>query len=334
MADIPVIDVGALRQGVPGRPEAVAAVADACRRYGFFQVTNHPIPAADIAAVWQAAREFFALPMAAKRQLARSLGNPMGYYDRELTKNRRDRKEIFDFAHVPHPELPDDHPDNVSPIDGRNQWPDALPAFRQVMTAHFAECASLSRALLDAFADHLGVGRDVFRGACGRRHASFMRLNHYPVEDVLDASERAAAPAVGEFALSPHTDAGVLTVLLQDGNGGLQVEGEDGWMDVPPVDGALVINVGDMMQVWSNDYFRAVNHRVIPVRGAARYSVPFFFNPRYDAVCTPLVRDGDTARYLPVTWGDFRRERARGDFADYGTEIQISALRGGAEGNP
>jgi len=331
MSDIPVIDIRTITSASSEGAETVRALGEACRTFGFFQVIGHDMSRTHLDRVWSSAKQFFALPLAEKRQLSRSLQNPMGYYDRELTKNKRDQKEIFDFVNVPHPTLPDDHPDNVSSVDGMNRWPESMPEFRTIMKEHFSLCTELAHKLLDAFCVDLAIQPGFFRSAFGSDHASFMRLNHYPVDDVLEESERNSVTALGELALGQHTDAGVLTVLMQDGNGGLQVEVDGNWMDVPPTDGAFVINVGDMMQVWSNDHFRAANHRVVPVRRASRYSIPFFFNPAYETVCEPIVRSGEVSRYRPVKWGDFRSERAKGDFADYGKEIQITALRDAAE---
>ncbi|MGI9623106.1 MAG: 2OG-Fe(II) oxygenase family protein, partial [Acidimicrobiales bacterium] len=130
-----------------------------------------------------------------------------------------------------------------------------------------------------------------------------------------------------DMALHHHSDAGALTVLAQDDVGGLQVRHGDGWIDVKPITGAVVINTGDIMQVWSNDRFQAALHRVSPRTNQTRYSLPYFFNPSYDTVYAPLngaVADGVGARYKPINWGDFRHGRAEGDFADYGPEVQIS----------
>ena len=132
------------------------------------------------------------------------------------------------------------------------------------------------------------------------------------------------------MALHHHSDSGALTVLLQDDVGGLQVEHNGTWLDVEPRSDAFVINTGDIMQVWSNDRFGAALHRVAPRIRAERYSVPYFFNPSYDTDYAPLpgaVAPDGRPHYRSLNWGDFRQARADGDFADYGTEIQISQFR-------
>jgi isopenicillin N synthase-like dioxygenase len=129
------------------------------------------------------------------------------------------------------------------------------------------------------------------------------------------------------MALHHHSDSGALTLLLQDDVGGLQVEHDGEWIDVEPLPGAIVVNTGDMMQVWSNDRYQAALHRVVPRTDTARYSLPYFFNPSYATDYSPLpgsIRLGDAAHYRPINWGDFRQARADGDFADYGAEVQIT----------
>lgn len=138
------------------------------------------------------------------------------------------------------------------------------------------------------------------------------------------------------LGVSRHTDAGALTVLLQDSVSALEVytgskqDFSDGtWVPVTPVSGGLTINVGDMLQVWSNDVFKAAEHRVKASTGnRTRLSVPFFYNPSYTALVTPKLSSRHlVARYRPILWGDFRRERFLGDFSNRGREVQIEDYR-------
>jgi isopenicillin N synthase-like dioxygenase len=326
--DVPVIDLGGRREEVPP-PPVVDAVADAAATYEFFQVVDHGIPADEIEAIWGATRAFFDLDAPVKLALSRSRDNTRGYYDRELTKNRRDLKEVLDIAQVPYPDLPDDHPANALAVDGRNQWPD-LPGFRDTVNTHLAMCDELATWLLAAFALGLGEAPDRLDACYRPVHTSFLRMNHYPLEDPLPADDVCDVASLGDMALHHHTDAGALTVLFQDDVGGLQVEIDGEWIDVAPVPGAAVINSGDIMQVWSNDRFRAASHRVRPVVDRARYSLPYFFNPGYETEYAPLpgsIAPGDTAHYRSINWGDFRQARADGDYADYGAEVQIADFR-------
>ena len=122
-----------------------------------------------------------------------------------------------------------------------------------------------------------------------------------------------------------HSDAGALTLLWQSDTAGLQVYRDGHWYLIPPIHDAFVINIGDMMQVWSNDLYTAPQHRVIAMDEVDRFSFPYFCNPSYQAVIAPL--GAAEPHYRPINWGEFRRRRADGDFADYGSEIQIGDYR-------
>jgi isopenicillin N synthase-like dioxygenase len=129
------------------------------------------------------------------------------------------------------------------------------------------------------------------------------------------------------MALNHHTDAGAITLLLQDRQPGLEVYRDGVWHLVEPTDDAIVVNIGDIVQVWSNDRYQAALHRVIANAEAERFSVPFFFSPAYSTDYAPLattVSSRTPARYRPINWGDFYRRRAAGDYADFGEEVQIS----------
>ena len=310
-ASVPVIDLS------EGDASVVEAVGRACADWGFFQIVGHRVDPGVTEAAMAETRAFFALPMAAKRALSRSRDNPWGFYDRELTKNVRDKKEIFDIG-----------PESVpgDPFAGRTPWPAERPAFEPAMRAFFTACESLAACLTDLVSRSLGAAPDELGGAFAPTHTSFLRLNHYPVEDPLGAEADGGAG----LGIHHHTDAGAVTVLLQDRMSGLQVYRDGAWHTVIPLDGAFVVNIGDMVQVWSNDLYRAPIHRVLAMDTAERYSLPFFYNPGYEARIAPLailLGGAQAPHYVPIPWGEFRRRRADGDFADYGSEVQISDYR-------
>ena len=327
MPSVPILDLDACAG--PPTDEIVAAVADAAERFGFFQIVNHGIANEQIEDLWNITRSFFAQPLDIKRQIVRTKENSRGYYDRELTKNARDQKEVLDIAHVPFPNRADDDPANFHSIDGINQWPE-LAGFRQTVITHLENSNRLAHWLLEAFCRGLGEHAEHLHQHFGADQTSFLRMNHYPLDDVLPDDEVADVTPLGDMALHHHSDAGALTLLLQDDVGGLQVEHRGEWIDVAPTPGAIVVNTGDMMQVWSNDRYHAALHRVAPRVTAARYSLPYFFNPSYSTSYAPLpgsIAPHDSAHYRPIIWGDFRQARADGDFADYGAEVQISDYR-------
>jgi len=254
-----------------------------------------------------------------KEAVLRTRENPWGYYHNELTKNQRDKKEVFDYT-----------TDGQDPIyRAENRWPDLDDEFRDTMRNYLVACENLSLTLLQAFCVGLDLPADFMRKDFADNHTGFIRLNHYPVTDPLSQTS-VPHQAEADLGVHHHTDAGALTVLLQDSVGGLQVFRDGYWHDIRPVDGAMVINTGDMMQVWSNDIYQAAIHRGLAMENTDRYSIPFFFNPQAGTRVSPLptvVSEDHPARYREINWSDFRGQRTDGDYADYGPEVQISQYR-------
>lgn len=303
----------------PAARVAIDEIATACREWGFFQIINHGVPAELVADVVAKSEQFFAAPLATKESVLRSRENPWGYYNNELTKNQRDKKEVFDYT-----------TDGADPIyHAENRWPHLNTDFRGSMREYLAACESLSLNLLQAFCVGLDLPEDFMRADFAGCHTGFIRLNYYPVKDPMQDASVPHQPEA-DLGVHHHTDAGALTVLLQDSVGGLQVYRDGYWHNIPPVRGAFVINTGDMMQVWSNDIYQAAIHRVLAMDTRDRFSIPFFFNPAANAVVSPLpvvANDARPARYKRIHWSDFRGQRTDGDYADYGPEVQISQYR-------
>ena len=318
---VPVIDIAELIRDAnsPAAADAIGQIAGACRTWGFFQVVNHGISSQRIAEVWRQTHAFFALPVDEKLEILRSRENPWGFYNNELTKNQRDKKEVFDFTR-----------EDFDPIYRRhNRWPRNPPGFRAVMTDWLDACTELSLKLLEGFCLGLDLPADFMHRDFAENHTGFVRLNYYPTDDPM-AGFATDHQAIADLGIHHHTDAGALTVLLQDEVSGLQVYRDGYWYDIPTLEDALVINTGDMMQVWSNDIYRAAIHRVLAMEQRERYSIPFFFNPAAEARVSPLpsvVSADKPALYDAIEWGHFRGQRSDGDYADYGTEIQISQFR-------
>jgi isopenicillin N synthase-like dioxygenase len=290
----------------------------ACRDHGFFLLKNHGMDI-EIENMWRLSEKFFRKSSKEKRQILRSQDNSLGYYDRELTKRKRDLKEVFDY---------------MLPRDGRedlNQWPQSEPEFKEVMVDFFHAATNVAertlkivyRALAKSEIEPSGLPK-------GDGRTSNVRLNCYPLGDPLDESERSGVANLGDMALHHHTDPGVLTLLLQDMTGGLQaLSGSDGWIDVPPEAGTIVINLGDAMQVWSNDIYKSAVHRVVPMRGSTRYSTPYFYSPTGDAILEPLqaLNVGEPL-YRSFSWREYIQGRIDDNYSDPGEEdIQISRFK-------
>ncbi len=321
LGDVPVIDITELAHPLNQKQYqiCVQSIAQACKDWGFFQIVNHGIQDTLLEKVWSQTRQFFHQPEDFKSSLLRTRENPWGYYNNELTKNQRDKKEVFDYT-TP----------GIDPIyHASNRWPDTQDDFRETMIQYLEACTRVSLDLLKAFCSGLGLPPEFLHPHFAHNHTGFIRLNYYPVKDPLEASS-VDHLEVADLGVHHHTDAGALTLLLQDEVGGLQVFREGQWHNISPVAGAIVVNTGDMMQIWSNDTYQAAIHRVLAMQSRDRYSVPFFFNPSSSCIIEPLsttITHNCPGRYRPVEWKQFRGQRTDGDYADYGTEVQIDQFR-------
>ena len=326
---LPVVSFSDLQAG--GRDSRAAETMHrACCESGFFYLSDFVTESAIIRETEEQMRWFFSLPKQQKRQLQRNEDNSRGYYDNELTKNTRDMKEVFDFGYVPTPDLPDDDLANRDQ-DGWNQWPDGERGvkFKTILNRYYEHCGFVALGLLQALFRNLGVDGTHLQTDFSPRHSSFLRLNYYPVEDPLSmgGTQRDHAADSGHLGVHHHTDAGALTLLWQDGVGGLEIFHEERWLGVTPMAGTIVVNIGDIVQVWSNDLYRAPLHRVVASTRCDRYSMPYFYNPVYSADYQPLPTINGSpskAKYSQINWGHFRFHRQHGDYEDYGEEIQIS----------
>lgn len=309
MSTLPIIDISDLE-----RIEARRAIDAACREWGFFQITGHRIDPRLIAAMRRQMRAFFAQPLPFKREILRTADNPWGFYDRELTRRTPDWKQVYDYG----------------PPDGgaiKPQWPARLPDFASVIQAYYGACDEIALGLLRVIAANLGSAPTSLDSYFRPSHTSFLRLNYYPKCPRPERPTDLSMPADGYLGVNHHTDAGAITLLLQDDQPGLEVLHDGCWVLVEPRSDALVVNIGDIVQVWSNDRYRAVLHRVLSNAKAERFSAPFFFNPAYSAEYAPLPSTVDAQhppRYRPIQWGEFRARRAAGDYADQGEYAQIS----------
>ncbi len=302
---LPVLDFS--QRGQTAWPGALDM---ACEAWGCFQLVNHGLGEGLCRKLLAEMEAFFALPHAEKLSLQRSEDNPWGYYDQELTKNIRDWKEIFDIGPA----------SDSGPFAGTaTPWPAQLDSFRATVETFYEASESVALVLLGDIGECLGAARGTLEREFGDGHSSFLRLNYYP-----PCSEP------GEhLGISHHTDAGALTVLLPDAQPGLEFWSGNDWHLVQPKPGALIINIGDIVQVWSNDRYAAPLHRVRTNGTQPRYSAPFFLNPTYETDYAPLesALRGRAPRYQSINWGEFRAGRAAGDYSDVGTEIQISDFR-------
>lgn len=280
---IPVIDISGLSSDEPADRERVAAeIGAAARVTGFFYISGSGIDEDLFEQLLAVTKTFFALPLEDKMRSYIGLSRchrgyvPVG--EEGVETGVGDYKEAFDTAL----DLPADDPDHLrgNPMLGPNTWP-AVAGFAEAVTAYYDAIMAVGHRLLRAFAVALGEDPDVFS-----RHAtkppSQLRLVHYPFNP--DASD---APGIGA-----HTDYECFT-LLKPTAPGLEVQNGSGeWIDVPPIEGTYVVNIGDLLELWTNGAFVATSHRVRRV-AEERYSFPLFFNVDYDTVVAPLPQFAD-----------------------------------------
>lgn len=283
-----------------------ARIGDSFERYGFAVIADHGIDPAIIARADEAARALFALPDAVKRGYhVPGSGGARGYtpFGTEAAKDAS-AVDLKEFWHVGR-ELPPGH--RFSEMMAPNMWPAEVPGFRDAQLALFAALDVAGGRVLAAIARHLGLAPDWFDDTV-RDGNSVLRLLHYP-------PVAADAPGIRAGA---HEDINTITLLLGAEEAGLELLSPDGaWLEVAPPPGALVVNVGDMLQRLTAGRLRSTTHRVRnPAphrRGHSRYSMPFFLHFRPDFLIEPLPGCGAAGATPepPITAHDYLFQRLR-----------------------
>ena len=282
--EIPVVSMSAWQGSAAERDAFADSLVRACHQVGFFLLVDHGIDQGLIDRYFAALQEFFDLPLETKALMAKAQSRHFRGWEAigaELTNNRVDYREQIDLSSEHPARDPDVEPAYLR-LDGPNQWlPDEmLPGFQQVVSECFAQLSALAGQLMSVLATGLRLPADTFTERFGERPLSFMKLISYP------------PTPPGQAGVNGHHDAGFLTLLLQHGVGGLQVENQRGeWIDVPPRSDAFVVNLGEMLQSMSGNYLVATNHRVISP--AQRYSSAYFHGPDLRASLAPLDLDNE-----------------------------------------
>ncbi|WP_437932388.1 2-oxoglutarate and iron-dependent oxygenase domain-containing protein [Sorangium sp. So ce291] len=290
---IPVIDIGPFDGGEGDRRQVAQAVERACRDLGFLVVVGHGVPQQLIDSGHAAARAFFDLELETKRRYEPAPGTFLGYRgigSEGLSYSRDDEapvdlKESFTIGRID----TSDDPYFTSP-QGRmwfqpNVWPAEVAAIRELWPALYRALDGVSVRLMRIFATALGLPLHFFDDKIDKSVSALRALN-YP--------ELTKAPLAGQLRAGAHTDYGSLTLVsMQDAPGGLEVHRGGGeWEAVTAPSGAFVVNLGDLMEQWTNDAWRSTLHRVaVPppdAKGTRRQSLVFFHQPNYDAEIVPI----------------------------------------------
>lgn len=313
---IPVIDICALRGGDPAAVRAKAdEIGRACETVGFFYIKNHGVPEALIQRTYELSRRFHYSPREQKEQIhiRQSLGTrgwvPVTHDDDDGDPELYRLVEPNpDFDYLTHPrlhaafdvsrEIAEDDPDylagNLMLVP--NQWPDWIPEFREQVMEYYEAVAAVGMQLFRAFAMRLGLPLDFFEGLTTKA-PSQLRLLHYPPNDLPMDNQN--------LGIGAHSDFECFTILHQAAPGLQVMNAADEWVAAPPLDGTFIVNVGDLLEGWTNGRFKATQHRVVNT-GKERYSMPLFFAVDYDTVIEPLpafVSEGSPAKYNRIVAG-------------------------------
>jgi isopenicillin N synthase-like dioxygenase len=253
-----------------------------CHEVGFFHLTDHGVEPEFIDSYFELLGAFFALPESVKATIDKRNSPHFRGWERvgaELTNNRPDYREQLDVSAENPPYGLDAEPPYLR-LDGPNQWLDdaILPGFHAIVDEFFERMGAVANELMSALAVGLGFEINHFATLYGERPQSFVKLINYP------------PTPDGEAGVNPHHDAGFLTLLIQHRVGGLQAQNPDGeWIDVPLKPGAFVVNLGEMLQAMTANYFVATTHRVIT--SEARLSSAYFHGPDLRTSLDPLKLD-------------------------------------------
>jgi isopenicillin N synthase-like dioxygenase len=286
---LPVINVAPLlSRDADARVQTSREIERACRDLGFFYAIGHGVGADTLAALDAASRRFFALPEARKMEIAMARGGRAwrGYFPigGELTSGAPDLKQGLYFGEEL--DAADARVRAQWPLHGANLFPEAVPELKSAVLRFMDEATRAAHATMEGVALSLGLDAQYFRNAYTARPTLLFRVFEYPASSAEDTS----------WGVGEHTDYGLLTLLAQDENGGLQVKTLGGWVEAPPIEGALVCNIGDMLDRLTGGFYRSTPHRVKNASGKSRLSFPFFFDPALDAQISPLPERAANAR--------------------------------------
>lgn len=310
---LPVIDVS------HGIDACAADIDTACRDTGFFFVVGHDVPPELQVRLDALAREFFALDDSVKAEIEMSRGGrawrgwfPVGG---ELTSGRPDMKEGIYFGQ--------ERPVSDRPLHGPNLFPSRPAGLRDAVLDYIDAVTRLGHVLLRGISLALGLEGEWFDRHLTADPLVLFRIFHYP----------ALAHDDGRWSVGEHTDYGLITILAQDSSGGLAVRAPGGWIEVPPIPNAFVVNLGDMLERMTGGYYKSTPHRVRNT-AADRLSFPLFVDPAWDAEVLPVPHlgsradsdnsdrwDGASVHDWSGTYGDYLLTKVGRVFPDLRDEV-------------
>jgi isopenicillin N synthase-like dioxygenase len=298
------------------RVDIMRQVRSACEEIGFFAVTGHGVPGSVIGELIAQSYAFFDLPRTEKLAVRRPRPEQnRGYIaegEERLARLRGeetppDLKELYTIGPFETPDTPYFTGPAAYPSFAPNLWPERPAGLRHALQAYWHDLERVGRILCGIFAEALDLPSEFFDDKIDK-HISQLRIMHYPPPQ--------SAPLPGQLRAGAHSDLSMMTLLYSDNDiGGLEVMDRRGhWVPVPVIDGALTVNLGDLMMRWTNDRWRSTPHRVVNPAEATknlsrRLSIGMFFIPNYDAVVVPIAEFGEASKFPPITVADYRTWR-------------------------
>lgn len=328
MSYIPLIDISPLRADnrAPDEIKTMAtALSEACRMHGFFYVVGHGVSTELIERMEAQSIEFFSLSEEEKMNISMKKGGRAwrGYFPLggELTSGVPDLKEGVYFGNEL--DCMDWRVKAGMPMHGPNLLPQYPTNFGRTVFEYMEQVAATGHLIMEAIALSLGLEGNYFKARLTADPLILFRIFHYPPQPA-----GAKLWGVGE-----HTDYGLLTILLQDNVGGLQVKSRGQWVDAPPVSGTLVCNIGDMLDRMTGGLYRSTPHRVLNVSGKKRLSFPLFFDPSFTSKVERIEGigtvdddrdqrwDGASVHDFEGTYGDYLLRKVSGAFPQLGNKL-------------
>lgn len=331
---LPVIDISPLRAPAsgsalgPARDECIRALRDACHGPGFCYVARHSVPHELDAAVIEAMRRFFALSDADKARLAiASSPHFRGFtaLGGELTRGAADWREQLDLGAEEEAVATPAGDPRWRRLRGPNQWPERLPELRGTILDWMAAMSTVALTVLRGLALGLGQRENLFDDYMLPRGDPHLKLMRYPPQVGVERQGEGRKGEVGQ-GVGMHHDSGLLSFVLQDDIGGLEVELEDRIVRAPPRPGTYVMNLGEMMQRATRGYLRATPHRVVsPPSGEARLSAAYFAHPKLESVFAPIDLSPDLAAEAPGGANADQSDPIHACFGDNYLKIRLRA---------
>lgn len=339
---VPVIDIRPLIDNTANKNQVAEQIKIACCDTGFFYISNHGVSLNLQQKLYDLSKKFFALPEKSKMEIAMTKGGKAwrGYFPvgQELTSGKPDLKEGVYFGE----ELDQDHPlvKQGLPLHGANLFLEELPEFKKTVLEYMAVVTDIGHVLMKGISLSLGLGEDYFLQHFTKDPLILFRIFNYPYQKPVAAGWDSNEENI--WGVGEHTDYGVLTILLQDDCGGLEVKSKRGWIEAPPIPNTFVCNIGDMLEKMTRGLYKSTPHRVRNASGKDRLSFPLFFDPNFSSSVEPLpisgmvdqVADDSSERwdqrsvhFFQGTYGDYLLGKIGKVFPGLGSAVGVIGKR-------